>query len=574
MNIKLEQTQYHRFSLYYDFDRDVVAFCRIIQESFGWRNFCFKAEGKLKRWIFSNVDIALAFQAKYPHCTIEAPAMRVIEKESVALQAAKQNEIFVNMIKEKENTTFDVPGLKMDLYPYQRIGVEFMEASGGRAINADSMGLGKSAQAIAYIKHRDLGRVLIVSPASVKFVWFNEISKWTNMKRVMIDSKTDLSTIGPEVRCWIINYDVLRKHHAQLSKIHFDAIIGDEAQYIKSINAIRTRAFRSLSRNVNQVLLLSGTPLLSRPAELYSLLNIIDPGTWNNWYDFARRYCDAHQTRFGWDTTGTSHEDELHNKIKKYFIRRKKEEVLKELPPKVFVDVPVKLSPDVSKEYSEASSNFAMYLRQHSGKQPAEIAKTMQAEKLARLNALRQLNARGKVDTAIEMVENIIESGEKVIVFSSFNEPIERLQKHFGGKCVVVTGKTPMADRQLAVEAFQTDKNVRIFLGGIKSAGVGLTLTAASAVMFVDFSWNPADMQQAQDRACRIGQTAKHVMIYQLFAMDTIDEDMKDTLDFKQMVFDQIIEGKSGEAIAKKAMDQALSRVLQDDKETKPWKGF
>ena len=332
----------------------------------------------------------------------------------------------------------------------------------------------------------------------------------------------------------------------------------------KSIKAIRTKAFRAISRNIHSVVLLSGTPLLSRPSELFSLLNIIDPKTWNNWYDFARKYCNMRQTRWGVDTSGASNTEELHARIKRYFIRREKSEVLKELPPKNFIDVPIELTGDSLTEYSEAAKDLAFYLRRYVGKQPPEIAKALAAEKLTQLNVLRQLCALGKIDTAIELIENIVDSGEKVLVFSSFVEPLARLQAHFGSKSVLLTGQTPVADRQGIVESFQGDKNVQVFLGGYKSAGIGLTLTAASNFLGLDYPWNPADLSQSIDRLHRPGQKAESVNVYQITAKDTIDEDMKETLDRKQNIFDQVIDGKVEDKVASETMEKAVDRVLKN----------
>lgn len=550
--------------MYFDYTRDRVEFCKALKESFGWDRFSYDAQGELKRWVFTDSLFVPVLAERFPEVEIEPQVEDIVKHEqSWANEQKKKNET-IDVIRKKTDTTFNVKGLKKELYPYQKVGVEFLVASGGRAIVADAPGLGKTAQALGLIKHMGYKRTLVVCPASVKFAWEGEVTKWTRLSSVVIDSKTDLAKIDPEINVWIINYDILKKHHAQLQKTRFDCIVGDECQLIKSTAAIRTKAFRAISREIANVVLLSGTPLLSRPSELFSLLNIIDMKTWNNWYEFARKYCAAHQTRWGMDTSGASNIEELHARIKRYFIRRDKTEVLKELPPKTFINVPVQLDKDITKEYDTAANNLAAYLREYSGKQPAAIAKALAAEKLTQLNVLRQLNAIGKVPTAIELVESVLDAGEKVLVFCSFIEPLETMRKHFGDQAVMITGKTPVAERGNIVNAFQTDKNVKVFLGGIKSAGVGITLTAASNVIFLDYSWNPADHQQAQDRVHRPGQVASAVNIYQLEAIGTIDEDLKDILEHKQGIFDQVIDGKVGETMASDAMASAVKRVLKN----------
>lgn len=564
MKIVAEKSKYHRFALYYDYNPDRVEFCRNLKESFGWDRFSFESLGEMKRWVFTDSLFVPVLAERFPEVEIDPEVESIVKNEQSWANEQKKKNQHIDEIRTKTDTNFHVKGLKKELYPYQKVGVEFLVASGGRAIVADAPGLGKTAQALGLIKHQGYKRTLVVCPASVKFAWASEVEKWTRLSSQVIDSKTDLAKIDPEINIWIINYDILKKHHAQLSKIRFDCIVGDECQLIKSTAAIRTKAFRNISREINSIVLLSGTPLLSRPSELFSLLNIIDQKTWNNWYEFARKYCAAHQTRWGLDTSGASNIEELHARIRRYFIRRDKTEVLKELPPKTFINVPVQLDKDIAREYDMAANNLATYLREYSGKQPAAIAKAMAAEKLTQLNVLRQLNAIGKVSTAIELVESILDAGEKVLVFCSFVEPLETLKTHFKEKSVILTGKTQVVERGEIVNKFQKDPNVQVFLGGIRSAGVGITLTAASNVIFLDYSWNPADHQQAQDRVHRPGQIAESVNIYQLVAMNTIDEDLKEILDNKQDIFDQVIDGKVGESMASDAMASAVKRVLKN----------
>lgn len=564
MKIVTEKSPYHRFALYYEYTPDRVEFCRELKESFGWQRFSFESMGSLKRWVFSDSLFVPLFKERFPETEIAPDVLNIAEKE---LNWKLKDEKVVKdatEIKKKKDTDFSVKGLKKELYPYQKVGVEFLVASGGRAIIADAPGLGKTAQSLAFIKHMGFKRSLIVAPASVKFSWENEVKKWTRMSCVVVDSKTKLHQIDPDINIWIINYDILKKFLPELLKTHFDHMTGDECQLIKSPGAQRTKAFRQISRNILSIVLLSGTPLLSRPSELFSLLNIIDPKTWNNWYEYGRKYCAAHQTMWGWDTSGASNVEELHEKIKRYFIRRDKTEVLKELPPKTFIEVPVELNSADAKKYDQAASDFANYLRLHSGKQAGAIAKTLQAEKLAQLNVLRMLLANGKVDTAIDLVESIIEAGEKVLVFSSFIEPLQAIQDKFGPTtAIMLTGKTPIEERGQLVQRFQEDKKTQVFLGGIKSAGVGITLTAASNVLFLDYSWNPADHQQAQDRVHRPGQVASNVNIYQLSCIGTIDEDLKDILSHKQDVFDRVIEGKAAQQQGENAMQAAMKSVLK-----------
>lgn len=558
MKITAEKSKYHRFALYYDYAPDRLEFCRSLKDSFGWEKFSYDSEGR--RWVFSDPLFVRLFKENYPTINVEPVVVNTMIKEGHAANEMFSREHAIESIKDKKDTTFSVKGLKSELYPYQRVGVEFLTVSGGRAIIADAPGLGKTAQALAYIKHEKYERTLVVCPASVKFAWENEVQKWTNLSSVAIESKTKLHEIDSSVNVWVINYDLLKKFLPELKKIRFDCLIGDEAHMVKSAQAQRTKAFIQIARHIPSVVMLTGTPLLSRPVELFTLLHIIDPKSWNNYYNYVRAYCNAHQTRFGFDVSGASNIDELYGKIRRYFLRRRKEEVLTDLPNKNRIAYPVEMSTEIGKLYREAERNLGAYLKNHSGKQPAAIAKVMQAEKLAQLNVLRQLCANGKLETAYDIIDSIIESGEKVLVFSSFIEPLNKLHDRYGDKSVMLTGQTPIADRGPIVNRFQKDDSIKVFLGGIKSAGVGITLTAASNVVFLDYSWNPADHQQAEDRAHRIGQKAS-VNVYQLFAKDTIDEKLQKVLEKKQKIFDRLIEG---EVPQKEEGDESISSILKE----------
>lgn len=562
MKIVFERTRYHQYAFYFDYTPDRIEFCKALKDAFGFQRFGFDSSNGLKRWVFSEPIFVQLLKERFPNVVIDKAVETQCAAELKWMSEDEKRQQKLSDIEKKTDTTFNVKGLKMDMYPYQKVGVEFLTESGGRALIADAMGLGKTIQAIAFCKHKEFKRVLVVCPASVKFSWENEVKKWTRLTSKIIDSKTKLHEIPADTIFWIINYDILKKFKDELLKTRFDAIVGDEAHMIKNPQAIRTKVFRMVAKEIPNVVLLTGTPLLSRPVELFSLLNIIDPKNWSSYYEYVKRYCGAYQDRFGLNVSGASNIEELHTRIKKYFLRREKTEVLKELPPKNRIDVPVQLAPDALKEYEIAEKDLAVYLRHYAGKQPAAIAKTLGAEKLARLNVLRMLNALGKVPMALELIESIIESGEKVLVFSSFVDPLNQMALKFKDKAVMITGQTPVEDRGNIVKKFQEDPNVQVFLGGIKSAGVGITLTAASNVLFLDYSWNPADHQQAEDRAHRPGQEAALLNIYTLFSKGTIDEDLRDMLAEKQDIFNRVIDGKLADKFSKSAVEKALDSVL------------
>lgn len=327
-----------------------------------------------------------------------------------------------------------------------------------------------------------------------------------------------------------------------------DGILIHNCHMIKSESAIRTKVVKNIAKKVPNVIMLTGTPVLSRPIEIFNVLNIIDPMVWNSWYRFAIRYAGGQQTHWGFEAKGATNLEELKGKISKYFLRRTKEEVLKELPPKNFIEVPIDLPEEERKQYELAENNLVKYLKEYKkDKTKEEIVKSLAAEKLVKLNLLREINAMGKIPTVRELIDSIVDADEKVLVFSSFNAPLEELADMYEENSVMIIGSTPVDERQEMVRKFQEDKNTQIFFGGTKSAGVGITLTAASHVICLDLPWNPADLEQQINRAHRPGAEYESLNIYQILSRDSIDGFMKKLLQRKQEIIDKIIGGEEVE---------------------------
>jgi len=545
MRIVKEDIGKFKYAFEFAFNVEVVMFCRSLKNSFGPVNFNFY-NGK---WRFSNISIMDSIVQQFPfdvevHSSLQ-PDIEQYEldkqKETLRLKKAEQ-------LKKSVDTNFTVKGIKGNLYPYQKIGIEFFINNNGKAILADTMGLGKTVQALGYVAHSKKEKTLVICPASVKYSWESEVSKWTKLKPFVVDSQTSLKDLADESfhkhDVFIMNYDIVKKFFIRLDTLRWDCIICDEFHYIKNHKAQRTQLVKKLAKKIPSILLLSGTPLLSRPVELFNGLQLMDSMKWNDYYNYTRKYCGAYLGRFGWDVSGASNIGELQKEISRYFLRRNKDEVLSELPPKRYIHLPVNLDKDTKKKYRLAEDSFIEYLRNIKKKTETEMRKSLQAEALVKLNELRKLTSTGKLENAKEMIEDTINNGEKIVVFSVYNEPLEILYDYFKKVAVLLTGKTEDKERKGIIDKFQNDKNTRVFFGGMKAAGAGITLTSASNVLFIDYSWVPADHWQAQDRIHRIGQKADSVSIYQLFAKDTIDEKMKAILEDKQELFEQLIDGK------------------------------
>jgi SWI/SNF-related matrix-associated actin-dependent regulator 1 of chromatin subfamily A len=278
--------------------------------------------------------------------------------------------------------------------------------------------------------------------------------------------------------------------------------------------------------------------------------------------DFKKKFCGGKRGYWGYEYKGATNLDLLREQISPYFLRRVKEEVLTDLPEKRFVNIPVEMDSTTRKTYNLATNNYELYLEVIKEKTDEEIKKSMSAEKLTKLNALRQITTAGKTKTAVSLVEDIIDTDEKVIVFSVYNEPLLELKKKFGDEAVILTGQSDDEERKSAMKKFQNDPKIKIFLGGMKAAGVGITLTAASNVIFIDYSWVPADHAQAMDRAHRIGNTSEAVTVYQLYVKETIDDYMREILDKKKDIFDRIMDGTASATETKLNIVNELMAIM------------
>jgi len=424
-------------------------------------------------------------------------------------------------------------------YPYQFKGIYGIDKAHGRALVADEMGLGKSLQALGWSTlYGERRPVLIVCPASLKFNWQNEIRTHLGKDSIILSGKKPYKF--PAHEYIIINYDVLKQWAPVLLKEHKPQImIADELHYCKSRKAIRTKVTIKLGKKIPYFIGLTGTPIDNRPVELFPQLSVITPSLFPNFWDFGFRYCDAKNSFGRWEFKGASHTKELHKKlINTVMIRRKKCDVLKDLPPKIRSVLPLGIS---MQEYNKAEEDFIGWLKI---KDPLKAKSAQNAEALAKIGYLKRLAASGKVKEAVAWIRDFLSNtDEKIILFAVHHEILNQLKLEFGNESVLLTGKTSQKGRKEAVEAFQGDPKVRVFIGGLKAAGVGLTLTTASTIAFLELGWTPAEHLQAESRPHRIGQK-NVVKCYYFVAQDTIEVPICDMIQQKQAIIEKIIDGQ------------------------------
>lgn len=441
--------------------------------------------------------------------------------------------------------------LSEGLFAHQIEGVAFLLAR-RRAILADDMGLGKTRQSIVALRHAaPEGPWLVVTPASVKLNWEREIRAVDAQARTQVlhgvpGEGCVLTAAGP---VWVIvNYDILGKWLPQLRRAAWAGVIFDEAHYLKNQNSARSRAARTLAlehAGEAVVYALTGTPLTNRPRDLFPLLQLVKHALGTSFLSFAKRYCDATQNGFGWVTDGASNLDELAVQLHGVMIRRRKDEVL-ELPPKLQNWLPIEVPENTgTSALREAlQSLIAASLTQTLGSAADGPARKPRdrARMLASLTKAREQLAAAKAGASGELIDGILEQESKVIVFSCFTKPVEALRKKYGDACVVLTGSTPVAQRQQLVDRFQTDPEVRVFVANLVAGGVGLNLTAATHVVFNDLDWVPANHWQAEERAYRIGQSST-VNVHYLVAAGTLDEFVQQVLATKAALADAVVDG-------------------------------
>ena len=406
-----------------------------------------------------------------------------------------------------------------------------------RFILADDMGLGKTTSTIIAALETGAKKILIISPASLKINWMREIQNYTDRSVYICEGK-NYSTEHDFV---IINYDIIKnfydikdKENSPIYQTNFDLIIIDEAHYLQNSQAQRTKLVNHFAKQVDRLWLLTGTPMTSRPINYYNLLNLIESPVAQNWMAYAIRYCEGYQFKAGprkvWNVKGASNLEELRDRTSRQVLRRLKEDVL-DLPDKIITPVYLRLK---SRLYEELMGEYYDWYRT---KTEESSSLTLQFSKLTKV---RQIIAEEKISSTIELCENIIEQGKKVIIFTNFTNSLQKLVEHFGKQCVFLDGSCSQPQRQYAVDQFQNNDKINVFVGNIKAAGVGITLTAAEAVIMNDLSFLPSDHSQSEDRAYRYGQKSNVSVYYPIFE-NTIEGVIYDILSKKKSIIETVM---------------------------------
>ncbi len=444
--------------------------------------------------------------------------------------------------------------LASGLYSHQVEGVAFLLGR-RRSILADDMGLGKTRQSVlAMAEAAPQGPYLVVCPASVKLNWVREI-------KLALGEDALVSVVGPAAppaagfAGWmIVNYDLLKAHQEALLAHPFAGFVFDEGHYIKnhrSQRSIYSRRLVDAASDQPVVHVLTGTPLTNRPRDLFPLLQLVGHSLGRSFLAFAKRYCEGHKNDYGhWITGGASNVGELSVQLQGIMLRRTKDAVL-DLPAKQRTWIEVDVAEELRDELSQALRRFVDGERTERGGRQG----------IAMFSGARRRLAVAKVPQTLDFVRGAVEQGEKVVLYSCFTHATRRFARALGDLAVVVTGEVPTAKRQALVDRFQNDESVRVFIGQIHAAGVGINLTAARQVVFNDLDWVPANHWQAEDRAHRIGQTCRVNVVY-MVARKTLEEFVRTVLETKARLVDDVVEGRALGAAMRGDVLSELRRMM------------
>jgi SWI/SNF-related matrix-associated actin-dependent regulator 1 of chromatin subfamily A len=447
---------------------------------------------------------------------------------------------------------------------FQKAGIAYALAHRD-SLNADEMGLGKTVQACGVINaDSSIKNILIVCPASLKLNWQRELERWL-VRRYTSGFAT--STILPRTQIVIANYDIMSKLRSQVDGRSWDLLICDESHYCKNPDSQRTKAVLGALKHdkvektpidAGKRLFLTGTPILNRPIELWPMLRVIDPeGLGASYWNFARRFCGAWDSSWGWDVSGATNLDQLQESLRsRVMIRRLKKDVLTELPPKrrqIVVLPSSAVKNIVQREMNFYVSNQAMIeeaiaraeIAQKEGDKESYDAaardlKGLRQTAFEEMSRLRHDTAVAKVPYLIDYLENAVEQENKIVLFAHHQDVINPIVDRFTAVAVKFDGTMSNEHKQQTVDRFQHDPKCKLFVGSVTAAGVGITLTAASYVLFAELDWRPAILTQAEDRLHRIGQKVS-VLVQHVVFDGSLDANMAKKIVEKQEIIDKAI---------------------------------
>ncbi|NXE91444.1 ZRAB3 endonuclease, partial [Menura novaehollandiae] len=445
--------------------------------------------------------------------------------------------------------------LRKKLLPFQQKGIVFALQRSGRCMIADEMGLGKTIQAIAIsYYYKNEWPLLIVVPSSLRYPWVDEMEKWIPELSPddisIIQNKTDIGRISTS-KVTILGYGLLTSDAQTLVdtlyRQNFKVVVIDESHYMKSRNATRSKILLPIVQKALRAVLLTGTPALGRPEELFMQIEAMFPRRFGTWSEYAKKYCNARVRFFGkrkqWDCRGASNLEELHQLLSEIMIRRLKSDVLTQLPPKVRQRIPFDLPQAAAKNLNAVFAEWEKLMR-HLNSDATESHFSQVMNLITRMYKETAIAKAGPVKDYIKMM--LDNDKLKFLVFAHHLSMLQACTEaviESKVRYIRIDGSVPSAERIHLVNQFQKDPETRVAILSIQAAGQGLTFTAATHVVFAELYWDPGHIKQAEDRAHRIGQCSS-VNIHFLIAKGTMDTLMWAMLNRKAKVTGSTLNGK------------------------------
>ena len=550
-----------------------------MKATYGWMAFCWvpgptpgiRPDGSQmdcrKVWCFANPKIGEQILKRFPNTDVTpdcGPLYEPIRLAKEAEELQRKMETATYLEQAKALVVNDHDGKPIPLKDYQRAAIMFINLIGGNALLAIPPGGGKTLTALAWAALNGITKILVVCPATVKLAWQEETAKWLAKAKVFVISAKHLPTQKDfeENDIFIINYDILFRFKDLLAKFPFGALIADESSRVKSPQAKMTKALTYLAKKIGKSIALNGTPIMNRLDELYSQINIVKPGYFGTKTEFLKRYCGGSLKEYEveetvmvngvqvikkvkkkrWAFDNPADIAELKKKLKGVMIHFEKSDIMADLPPKVYRRIIVELSEAERAEYDRIEDDFIEWLNDRKPLFDADgvrIPRTAMNE-LAQLSALRAECSRMKIPSVLDHLEDIKDAGDKALVFSFYKAPLDEMAADYGPGAVVLHGGKNAIEKANAKDAFQLG-DAQVLFGSVGAAGVGLTLTAASEVLFLDYQWTPATHTQCEDRCHRQGVVHDSINVTYFYAPNTIDERIVEVLEAKKRLIGSVL---------------------------------
>ena len=585
-HVKCEKTPQKRdkYNLYFPYNKEMVDNIKLLpSKERSWNGYhkywelstrglyqlikFFKGSNKI-HFDFGGADDKKVFIDKIKKIDIEDA-----EKRRTAEALEKNKALWVQLKKDYEENYKQYwdqvhKYLKPDieLYPHQVVAALFLNQTKS-ALLALEMGLGKSLSSIAYVEMNGMNKVFVITPNSLKFNFYNEIEKFTTSKAHIVKWKGNEHSIK-DSKYIIMNYEFynssdrrkMDQKFKELGVKKIDAVICDEAHRLKNSKSNTYKNFKRLFKkeffttNLSKIFL-SGTPAPNRAYELYNVLNQISPIDFATKKHFYEYYCGMTYDLygFGWQTDITKqHLEDLFHKIAPYTYRKKKEEVLTDLPDKIYQKIILEMDEKEQKAYEEIEEGVANEIFD-SENNPLTI-----------MIRLRQYSSALKISRIKEVIDSILEEGEKIVVVDVFKPILYEINKHYPDISIVHTGDQSVEERADMVKQFQNpDSDVKIFLGSIQTCNYGLTLTAANKLLILTLPFSVGEYDQVSDRLHRIGQK-DIVNIYPVIFRDTIDEAVFSTIESKRREINKVIDNEDYQSEVSESVLSDVLKMLKD----------